>query len=48
MGEEPGGRGSFEALRQNNKPRTLANLIGWYIDTFEKISRWQRVRAVSH
>jgi len=36
------------ALRQNNKPRTLASLIGWYIDTFEKISRWQRVRAVSH
>jgi len=36
------------ALRQNNKPRTLASLIGWYIDTFEKISRWQRGRAVSH
>lgn len=36
------------ALRQNNKPRTLASLIGWYIDTFEMISRWQRGRAVSH
>lgn len=36
------------ALRQNNKPRTLASLIGWYTDAFEKISRWQRRRAVSH
>jgi hypothetical protein len=30
------------ALRQNNKPRTLASLIRWYIETFETVSRWQR------
>jgi integrase len=29
-------------LRQNNKPRTLASLIRWYIDTFKTVSRWQR------
>jgi len=29
-------------LRQNNKPRTLASLIRWYIDTFEQVSKWQR------
>lgn len=29
-------------LRQNNKPRTLASIIRWYIDTFASVSRWQR------
>ena len=29
-------------LRQNNRPRTLESLIRWYIDTFERVSRWQR------
>jgi hypothetical protein len=29
-------------LRQNNKPRTLASLIRWYIDTFETVPKWQR------
>jgi hypothetical protein len=31
-------------LRQNNRPRILSDLIRWYIDTFEKISGWQRTR----
>jgi integrase len=30
------------SLRQNNKPRTLASLIRWYIETFETVSRCQR------
>jgi hypothetical protein len=30
------------SLRQNNKPRTLASLIRWCIETFEAVPRWQR------
>jgi integrase len=29
-------------FRQNNKPRTLASLIRWYIESFGQVSRWQR------
>jgi integrase len=29
-------------FRQNNKPRTLASLIRWYIESFGSVSRWQR------
>jgi len=28
--------------RKQHEPVTLAALIRWYIETFEKISRWQR------
>jgi len=31
-------------FRQNNKPRTLASLIRWYIETFERISQWRRTK----
>lgn len=29
-------------FRQHNKPRTLASLIRWYIDSFGNVSKWQR------
>jgi integrase len=29
-------------FRQSNKPRTLASLIRWYIESFGSVSRWQR------
>jgi hypothetical protein len=31
-----------ELTRQKQSTSTLAELIRWYIDTFETISRWQR------
>lgn len=34
-------------FRQNNKPRTLASLIRWYIETFERISQWRRTKPLA-
>lgn len=31
-------------LRRSNQPRTLGRLIRWYLDTFRKISQWQRTK----